>query len=100
MREMSPVIDIGLPDLSSDQLDSLTEECENEISEYILKEIPGKSLEDFFVICMLELEDELHLTIDINIVQRYDTGHNLEEVIDNASQFGSDWLEKRLKELK
>ncbi len=97
---MSPVIDIGLPDLSDDQLDNLVEECENEVSEYILKEIPGKSLEDFFVTCMLELDEELHLTIDINIVQRYDTGHNLNEIIEKASQYGSDWLEKRLKELK
>ena len=97
---MKPVVDIGLPELDEDTLNALTEECETELSSFILNEIPGKSIEELSITCILELEEELQLTIDIDIVQKYDTGHDLEEVSNRASDYASDWLEQRLKEMK
>ena len=100
MRKMNPVVDIGLPDLDEDTLDSLAEECEEEVTNFILREIPPKSIEELTISCSLNLEQELQLDIEVDIVQKYDTGHDLEKVINQASEFGSDWLEQKLRGMK
>jgi len=100
VREMPHVVDIGLPRLDEEQIDALAEDCEQEITRFILHEIPSKSIEDMTVTCILEFEQQLDLSIEIEITQKYDSGHVLESVIERASQYGYDWFEKRLLELK
>ncbi len=97
---MKTVVDIGLPDIDEDEIGTLTEECEREITNFILNEIPSKSIDDLSISCTLELEKELDLTIDIEIIQKYDTGHDLESIIEKALIYASEWLEARLKEMK
>ncbi|MFW9848953.1 MAG: DUF3194 domain-containing protein [Candidatus Thorarchaeota archaeon] len=96
---MTPVVEIGLPELDEEQLNSLVEECEQEISNFILSKIPVKSVEDLTVVCIFELSDQLDVSIEIDVSQKYDTGHNLEELIEKATQHGYEWLEKQLREL-
>ena len=100
MRQMTPVVEIGLPELDEEQLDSLAENCEEEISKFILSKIPAKSVEDLTIVCILETTTQLDISVEIDIVQQYDTGQDLDELVEKASQFGYDWLEEQLQELK
>ncbi len=68
---------------------------------FILKEIPEKSVETLFVSCALELVDsQLDLDIQIEMSQQFDTGHSLDDLLQAATDFGVEWLENRLTEMK
>jgi hypothetical protein len=98
---MSPPLSIGLPELSEEVIEQLAEECESQVSRFILKEIPEKSVETLFVSCTLELVDsQLDLDIQIEMSQQFDTGHSLDDLLQDATDFGVDWLENRLTEMK
>ena len=103
MRAMSSVISIGLPTLTDSDVERLAEECESEISRFILGKVPKKSISDMSVICMLELSadrSQLDMDIQIDISQEYETGYSLESLTDEATTQASLWLEKRLREMK
>ena len=100
MREMTPVVEIGLPELDEEQVSLFAEECEQEITKYVLNTISAKSIENLSVVCIIETSDQLDAFIEIDIAQQYDTGHNLDNLIEEASQHGYDWLEERLRVLK
>jgi hypothetical protein len=98
---MSPILSIGLPDLSDEVIEKLTEDCEAQISGYIVKKIPEKSIESMFVSCTLELENgQLDLDVQIELSQVFDTGHSLDDLLQEATDFGVEWLEKQLTEMK
>ncbi|MFX1481992.1 MAG: DUF3194 domain-containing protein [Promethearchaeota archaeon] len=98
---MCPVLSIGLPKLSSEVIEKLTEECENQISGYIFEKIPEKSIETMFVSCVLELKNgQLDLDVQIELNQVYDTGHSLDDLLQEATDFGVEWLEKQLTEMR
>ena len=101
MREMSrEPVDIGLPNLNEEDIEGLAEECEAEISTYILRRVPKKSIEEMSVNCTIELGSELELDVQMDLVQGYDTGLDLDKLLQDATVHGADWLEKRLRELK
>ncbi len=101
MRDMNPEpVEIGLPDLSADIIERLTEECEEELTRFILEKVPQKSVDELLVSCILELTTQLDIDIEINIVQKYDTGVSLDQLIESASEYGTEWLETRLREMK
>lgn len=100
MRSMTPIIEIGLPDLDLDKIEQLAEECEQETSNYILNNIPAKSIDALVVSCSFDMGEQLDVEIVIEIDLKYDTGINPDEVIENASEFGTNWLQKRLMEMK
>ncbi len=101
MREMTNIIDIGLPDISEETIERLAEECERQVTGLLLKRVPGKSIEDLFVSCSLSLLDgQLDVDIDIEIGQGFDTGISLEDSVQQAIDWGAVWLEKQLMELK
>ena len=101
MRMMNPTLDIGLPELSEELIEKLAEECEEQISKFILKKIPEKSIDTLFVSCTLELLDsQLDLDIQLEIDQLYTTGHSLDDLLQDATDFGVEWLEKQLAEMK
>ncbi|MFW9767473.1 MAG: DUF3194 domain-containing protein [Candidatus Thorarchaeota archaeon] len=98
---MSPVLSIGLPELSEEALEKLTEDCEAQISGYIVEKIPEKSIESMFVSCTLDLENgQLDLDVQIELSQVFDTGHSLDDLLREATDFGIEWLEKQLTEMK
>jgi hypothetical protein len=98
---MSPTLGIGLPELSQEVMEQLAEECEDQISKFILKAIPDKSIDTFFVSCTLDLVDsQLDLDVQIEISQLYDTGQSLDDLLQEATNFGVEWLENRLTEMK
>ena len=49
---------------------------------------------------IFELNSELDLDFQITLIQQYDTGHSLDDVINRAMDHGALWLEKRLVEMK
>lgn len=101
MRKMCPEADeIGLPDLSEEDVEKLAEECEARITEFILTKVPKKSVTELYVICSLQLGDQLDLDVQLDISQDYDGGIPLEELLDEATTHGVKWLESRLQELK
>lgn len=101
MREMNPVLSIGLPELSEEVLEKLTEDCEAQISGFIVKKIPEKSIERMFVSCTLELDNgQLDLDVQIELSQVFDTGHSLDDLLQEATDFGVEWLENQLAEMK
>ncbi len=101
MREMSIIIDIGLPDISEDIIEQLAEECEVKVSDFIKNKVPEKSLDVLFITCSLNLLDgQLDVNIDIDINQSFDTGHDLDDLLQEAVDCGVEWLEKKLMEMK
>ena len=101
MRTMSPTLSIGLPELSEEVLEHLAEECEAQVSKFLLKKIPEKSIDTLFVSCTLELVDnQLDLDVQLEINQLFETGHSLDDLLNEATEFGVEWLEKQLTEMK
>jgi hypothetical protein len=101
VRIMSPILSIGLPDISEEVIERLAEECEAKISKFILKKIPDKSIDTLFVSCTLELVDnQLDLEVELEIDQLFDTGHSLDDLLQEATGIGVDWVEKQLAEMK
>lgn len=101
MSEMSVFIDIGLPDISEDIIEQLAEECEVRVTDFIKRKIPEKSVDTLFVTCSLNLLDgQLDVNLDIDISQAYDTGHDLDDLLQEAIDCGVEWLEKKLMEMK
>jgi len=98
---MSIIIDIGLPDISEDIIEQLAEECEVQVMEFIKSQVPEKSLDSLFITCSLNLLDgQLDVNIDIDISQAFDTGHDLDDLLQEAMDSGAEWLEKKLMEMK
>ena len=101
MREMTIIIDIGLPDISEDLIEQLAEECEVHVMEFIKSQVPEKSLDTLFITCALNLQDgQLDVNLDIDISQAFDTGHDLDDLLQEAMDSGAEWLEKKLMEMK
>jgi len=101
VRTMSPILSIGLPDMSEEVMEQLAEECEAQVSKYILKKIPEKSIDTLFVSCTLELMDgQLDLDVQLEISQVFDTGQSLDDLLQEATDFGVEWLENQLTEMK
>jgi len=101
VREMSTIIDIGLPDISEDIIEQLAEECEVQVSDFIKNKVPEKSLDVLFITCSLNLIDgQLDVNLDIDISQAFDTGHDLDDLLQKAVDNGVEWLEKKLMEMK
>ncbi len=100
MRDMNPVIEIGLPELSESDLEQLTEECEAAITQYIFDKVPKKSISELTVTCILDLDETLEFEVQLDLAQEYDTGHSLDDILEGANKFGTEWLEKWLAEMK
>jgi len=101
VRMMSPTLSIGLPNLSEEVLENLAEKCEAQVSKFILTKIPEKSIDTLFVSCTLEyVEDQLDLDVQLEIDQLFDTGHSLDDLLQEAVDFGVDWFENQLTEMK
>jgi hypothetical protein len=101
VRDMTNIIDIGLPDISEETIEQLAEECELHITDYLLERVPEKSIEDLFISCTLNLlNGQLDVDIDIEIGQGFDTGQSLDNLIKEAIDRGVEWIEKQLMELK
>jgi len=97
---MPVTTNIGLPDLTQDDVQRLAEECEGEVVRFIYSMIPEKSIAELVVSCTLDLDEILTMDLEIDISQKYSTGHSLDEVIEQAADHAHDWLEKRLLEMK
>jgi hypothetical protein len=98
---MTNIIDIGLPDISEETIEKLAEEYELQITGFLLERLPEKSIEDLFISCSLSLlEGQLDVDIEIDIGQGFDTGHSLDNLIQDTIEWGTKWLEKQLMELK
>jgi hypothetical protein len=98
---MTPEIgDLGLPPLSEQELESLAENCEAAITDYIFTKIPAKSIEDLMVSCVLEYTSQLDVELFIDITQKYDTGQDLDALTKEASEHGLAWLDEKLMEMK
>lgn len=97
---MTPVLEIGLPDLSDESIEELAEACERAITEYILDKLSDKSIEDLSVSCTLQLIDQLDVELDIMVSQKYGTVEDLDQLIDDAITHGVNWLENRILEMK
>lgn len=101
MRNMNTYTeDIGLPELSEETIEKLAEECEAKISKFILERIPKKSISEMSVSCILDLTTQLDLEISVDITQSYDTGHPIEALVEEASEYGEKWIKSRLVEMK
>jgi hypothetical protein len=98
---MTNIINLGLPDISDEIIEQLAEECEKQVTDFLLKRVPGKSIEDLSISCTLNLLDgQLDVDIEIDISQGFDTGLSLDELVQEAIDWGAEWLEKQLVGLK
>lgn len=101
MSDMNAVLRIGLPELTAEDIASLAELCEEHITGYIFEKLGSKSIEEMTITCILEMDDDgLQLDVQIDIEQKFETGHDLDALLDEATQNGVKWLEKQLMEMK
>lgn len=100
MSIMTPVLEIGLPELSKEIIEELAMSCENEVTEYLLETLSNKSVEELSVSCILQLTDRLDVELDVMVSQKYSTVDDLDHIIEDAIAHGISWLEKRLLEMK
>jgi hypothetical protein len=101
VKEMTNITDLGLPDISDETLERLAEECEKQVTDFLLKRVPGKSIEDLSISCSLNLfNGQLDVDIEIDVSQGFVTGVPLDDLAKAATDWGANWLEKQLMELK
>lgn len=100
MKTMSDPVELGLPELTEKQIEQLTEECQDEVTRYVLSILPPKSLSELSVVCTIDFDTQLSFRVEIDLSQEYDTGHSVDDITDQAARHGAEWLEKRLRELK
>lgn len=92
-------VNIGIPDLTEEQVEALAEQCEEHVSRFIMRRVPKKSIEELRVTCSLDLAEQLDVDIEIELTQKYDTGVDIDNILDEAAAKGMEWLEKQLREM-
>jgi hypothetical protein len=46
------------------------------------------------------MDNQLDLDVQLEIRQLFDTGHSLDDLLQEATDFGVEWLENQLAEMK
>lgn len=102
MTEMNPVLEIGLPTLTEEHVEALAQDCEAAVTQRLFILVPEKSISDLSVSCTLDLSPDGQLDLDLEIIleQKYETGHALDDIVSQVTEYGSEWLEQRLLEMK
>ncbi|MHA1231898.1 MAG: DUF3194 domain-containing protein [Candidatus Helarchaeota archaeon] len=93
-------IQIGVPELSVDDLEDIIGFIENSIRKFIFSKINPKFIDDFNVEIILEKEKELSLIINIEICLYDIYIPDLEKILDNALKVGEKSLIKKINQLK
>ena len=93
--------DIGLPDLTPEQVEELCSKAEEAAREYVLSKVPPKRVETLNISVETEGGKPLTLTVDVEIVlsplmQDYDVQRLADEAVKEAFKSA----EKYLRELK
>jgi len=93
--------DIGLPELTPEQVEELCSKAEEAAREYILSKVPPKRVETLNISVETEGGKPLTLTVDVEIVlsplmQEYDVQRLADEAVKEAFKSA----EKYLRELK
>lgn len=93
--------DIGLPDLTPEQVEELCSKAEEAAREYVLSKVPPKRVETLNISVETEGGKPLTLTVDVEIVlsplmQEYDVQRLADEAVKEAFKSA----EKYLRELK
>ncbi|MEM1551451.1 MAG: DUF3194 domain-containing protein [Candidatus Bathyarchaeia archaeon] len=93
--------DIGLPELTPEQIEELCSKTEEAAREYVLSKVPPKQVETLNISVETDGEKPLTLTVDVEIVlsplmQEYDVQRLADEAVKEAFRSA----EKYLRELK
>ena len=93
--------DIGLPELTPEQVEELCSKAEEAAREYVLSKVPPKRVETLNISVETEGGKPLTLTVDVEIVlsplmQEYDVQRLADEAVKEAFKSA----EKYLRELK
>ncbi len=93
--------DIGLPELTPEQIEELCSKVEEAAREYVLSKVPPKHVETLNISVETDGEKPLTLTVDVEIVlsplmQEYDVQKLADEAVKEAFKLA----EKYLRELK
>jgi len=95
------VEEIGLPELTHEQMEELCVLAEEAVKQYILSKIPGKRIETLNITVETEDEKTLSLTVEIELalsplMQNFDA----QKLTDGAIKEAFTSAEKYLRELK
>lgn len=93
--------DIGLPELTPEQVEELCSRAEEAAREYVLSKVPPKRVETLNISVETDGEKPLTLTVDVELVlsplmQEYD----VQKLVDEAVKEAFRSAEKYLRELK
>jgi hypothetical protein len=93
--------DIGLPELTPEQVEELCSKAEEAAREYILSKVPPKRVETLNISVETEGEKPLTLTIDVEIVlSPLMLEYDVQKLADEAVKEAFKSAEKYLRELK
>jgi hypothetical protein len=93
--------DIGLPELTPEQVEELCSKSEEAAREYILSKVPPKRVETLNISVETEGEKPLTLTIDVEIVlSPLMLEYDVQKLADEAVKEAFKSAEKYLRELK
>jgi len=91
---------LGLPELTSDQMEKLCSIAEIAARKHILSKVPSKKIENLNISAEAEGEKPVRLTVDIDIVLSPRTeSFNLKKLTDEAVKEAFASAEKYLREL-
>ena len=98
MRNQS--IKIGIPELNEEQLIEIINDLDRTIRHYIFSKINLKFIEDINLNIILQKEEELALTINIELIFYYIKIPNADNILNDALKIGETALRNKIKTYK
>jgi len=92
-------VEIGLPELSDEQIVELAELGERIAREYVLSKLPAKKVYDLDVSVQIEGEKPLTVTVDVGVRLASSARVDPEELAREAAKKAMEAIEARLREL-
>lgn len=92
-------IQIGVQKLTSDDLLKLSKFVDETLKEKLLEEIGAENLLDFDITVDLTLNDELQVSVDVNVNVTPLLEDHIQDIVDNSLEYVFNLFEQKLKEV-
>ena len=92
--------EIGIPELTSEQVEELCEIAEEAAREYILSKVPPRRVSVLNITVDTEGTKPITVTVDVEVIlSSLMKNYNIEKLTREATKVAFDSIEKRLREL-
>ncbi len=93
-------MDIGIPELTDEQIEAVSQAAENAVRKHVFSKISQKLVEDLTVIIEAEGGKPVSFTVEVDLVLMPETkGLSEKELVQEAVKAAFDAIEKELRKL-